>query len=153
ALENPDWTAGGAVSNQAKFTMPAPVRGLLSAVVDGDPANATYQGAPLGNLRAGASAAQFQKLVNKWFLGLYRPQAVSGPPYQKAAGNLFVNGPAVNDVRQGELSDCYFLAALGELAQDRPQAIKDMFTDNGDGTFTVRFFNGTTPEYVTVDRY
>ncbi|HEY1381223.1 MAG TPA: C2 family cysteine protease [Gemmataceae bacterium] len=152
-LENPDWTARGALPNQPKFAMPAPVRGLTSAVVDGDPANATYQGAPLGNIQAGASAAQFQKLVNKWFRGLDRPQAAPGTTYQKAAGNLFVNGPAVNDVRQGELSDCYFLAALSELAQDRPQAIKDMFTDNGDGTFTVRFFDGGTAKYVTVDRY
>ncbi len=153
ALERPDWTAGGALPNQAAvFTMPAPVRGLTGAVVDGDPANATYQGAPLGNLQAGAPASQLQKLVNKWFLGLDHPAAAAGTTYATAAGSLFVNGPAVNDVRQGRLSDCYFLAGLGELAQDRPQAIRDMFTDNGDGTVTVRFFNNGTPEYVTVDR-
>jgi hypothetical protein len=31
--------------------------------------------------------------------------------------------------------------------------IRNMFIDNGDGTWTVRFFNGTTSDYVTVDRY
>ena len=28
-----------------------------------------------------------------------------------------------------------------------------MFTDNGDGTYTVRFYNGGKPDYVTVDSY
>lgn len=28
-----------------------------------------------------------------------------------------------------------------------------MFIDNGDGTFTVRFFNNGVADYVTVDRY
>src|SRR5439155_9717473 len=28
-----------------------------------------------------------------------------------------------------------------------------MFIDNGDNTWTVRFFNGSTPDYVTVDKY
>jgi hypothetical protein len=151
ALENPDWTLGGATPNQVPlFTMPAPVRELESDVVDGDPANASYQGAALGNLQAGASAGQLQKLVNKWFLGLDHPTA-SGT-YAQANGSLFVNGPAVSDVHQGNLSDCYFLAALGALAQDRPAAITAMFTDNGDGTFTVRFFNAGLAKYVTVDR-
>jgi hypothetical protein len=151
ALENPDWTAGGATPKQtAVFTMPAAVRGLESEVVDGDPANATYQGAPLGNLQAGATAGQLQKLVNKWFLGLDHPTAGSG--YRQVSGSLFVNGPAVTDVHQGDLSDCYFLAALGSLALNRPAAITSMFTDNGDGTFTVRFFNAGTAKYVTVDR-
>ena len=28
-----------------------------------------------------------------------------------------------------------------------------MFSDNGDGTYTIRFYNNGTPAYVTVDRY
>jgi hypothetical protein len=151
ALENPDWTAGGATPKQtAIFTMPAAVRGLESEVVDGDPANATYQGTALGNLQAGAPAGQLQKLVNKWFLGLDHPAAGGG--YRQASGSLFVNGPALTDVHQGDLSDCYFLAALDGLAFNKPATITSMFTDNGDGTFTIRFFNAGVAKYVTVDR-
>lgn len=152
AIENPDWTAGGTLPNQAKFTMPDPVRGLTTEVVDGDRANATYQGTPLGNLQAGSAGAQLQKLVLKWFLGTDRPVAGGGTTYKQASGSLFVNGPAVGDVRQGNLSDCYFLAGLAELAQDRPAAVQQMFTDNGDGTFSVRFFQNGVAKYVTVDK-
>ncbi|HEX4592377.1 MAG TPA: C2 family cysteine protease, partial [Gemmataceae bacterium] len=153
ALEKPDWTAGGTITQpKTLFTMPNSVRVLTSDVVDGDPANAHYQGALLGNLQAGWSAAQFQKLVNKWFLGLDHPVAEAGATYQRASGSLFVNGPAMTDVQQGNLGDCYFLAAAGALAFDQPASIPDMFTDNGDGTFTVRFFDAGVARYVTVDR-
>jgi hypothetical protein len=153
ALERPDWTAGGALPQQtALFSEPDSVRALTSDVVDGDPANAHYQGGPLGNLQAGWTAAQFQKLVNKWFLGLDHPAAEGGTTYQQAAGSLFVSGPALTDVRQGNLGDCYFLAALGSLTKSQPSSLSSMFTDNGDGTFTVRFFNAGVAKYVTVDR-
>jgi hypothetical protein len=149
-LENPDWTAGGATPKQAAlFTMPAPVRGLLSDVVDGDPANATYQGATLGNLKAGSTSAQLQKLVNKWFLGLDHPTAPG--TYTQMNGTLFATGPAVTDVQQGDLSDCYLLAALQALAKENPAAITSMFTNNGDGTYTVRFYDAGVAKYVTVD--
>ena len=125
ALENPDWTAGGATPKQkAIFTMPDSVRGAESDVVDGDPANATYQGTLSATWRPGPAPSQLQKLVDKWFLGLDRPTAGSGTTYKPVSGNLFVNGPAVTDVKQGNLSDCYFLAGLGELAiNDRRAAI------------------------------
>jgi hypothetical protein len=45
------------------------------------------------------------------------------------------------------------LATLSSAAQERPNYIQNMFIDNGDGTFTVRFFNNGTADYVTVDRY
>ena len=129
--------------------MPAAVQQLLSDVVNGDPANATYQGAALGNLQAGASAGQLQKLANKWFFGLDHPTA-SGT-YTQVGGTLFGTGPAVTDVEQGNVSDCYFLAALQALAKDDPAAITSMFTNNGDGTYTVRFYDAGVAKYVTVD--
>jgi hypothetical protein len=151
ALEHPDWTAGGATPKHTPiFSMPDSVRVLTGDVIDGDPANATYQGAALGNLQAGAAAAQLQKLAYKWFMGLDHP--TSAGTYRQVSGSLFVNGPSIADVKQGNLSDCYFLAALGALALDKPSAITSMFTDNRDGTFTVRFYNAGVAKYVTVDR-
>ncbi|HEY9867984.1 MAG TPA: C2 family cysteine protease [Candidatus Obscuribacterales bacterium] len=42
-------------------------------------------------------------------------------------------------INQGGIGDCYFLAAVGSLAEMNPQAIKDMIKDNGNGTYTVTF--------------
>jgi hypothetical protein len=38
-----------------------------------------------------------------------------------------------------ELGNCYFMAALASLASSDPNAIKQMISQNGDGSFTVRF--------------
>jgi hypothetical protein len=135
------------------YAMPAPVQALAADVIDGDASNRVFQGTALGNLHAGSGADQLNKLVAKWFLGQDRPQVRAGETYRLVSGALFQNGPGFRDVRQGNLGDCYFVAALAEVALDRPQAIKDMFTDNGDGTFTVRFFRDGTQQYVTVDRF
>ncbi len=43
---------------------------------------------------------------------------------------------------QGELGDCYFISSLGTIANEDPAAIEDMFINNGDGTYTVRFYTG-----------
>lgn len=124
-------------------------------VVLGNAANATYQGTTLGNLAAGSNAAQLDKLVDKWFLGLDRPNAqYSGltVTYATAAGSLFGSGgPQYTDVHQGAVGDCYFVGALAEIAQESPSAITSMFTINGDGTYGVRFYQNGVGRYVTVD--
>jgi hypothetical protein len=153
ALVNPDWSLAGGGSNTPQYAMPDSVRSLASKVVGDDPANASYQGAALGDLHASSAGDQLTKLVNKWFLGLDRPKASSGTTYRPVDGPLFQGGPSAQDVLQGRTDDCYYLAALAEVAQDRPQAITDMFTDNGDGTITVRFFHDGVADYVTVDRF
>lgn len=53
---------------------------------------------------------------------------------------LFSHEPTVSDVSQGELGDCYFLAALSGIVATNPQFIKQMMRDNEDGTVTVRFY-------------
>ena len=135
---------------------PGYVQELAENVVKGDPANAHYQGGSLGNLYAGASAVHLNKLTAKWFLGRDWPALPSGEgySYKYAYGTLFAGGtPSFADVDQGKLGDCWFLASLEEVALRSPGLIQNMFIDNGDGTFTVRFFRGSDPEYVTVDRY
>jgi hypothetical protein len=145
------------VNNSSLFSGLGYVQVLASNVVLGNSANAHYQGSSLGNLQAGSVGSKLEKLVNKWFLGLDRPEGASdwGPTYdyRQASGSLFVNGASYTDVRQGGLGDCYFLASLGEIALRTPSAIENMFIANGDGTYTVRFFHGSTAEFVTVDSY
>ena len=135
---------------------PGYVQELAENVVHGDPANVRYQGSSLGNLYSGSTATHLNKLTAKWFLGADRPTLPGGEgySYQLAAGTLFqAGGPSFVDVDQGALGDCWFMASLEEVALRSPGLIQNMFIDNGDGTYTVRFFRGSDPEYVTIDRY
>jgi hypothetical protein len=149
--------------------MPGYVRYLSNKVVAGDAANAYYQGQALGNLYPGSSGTQLASLVNKWFLGLDHPTVVltanqisagwtaTKAAYAAVSGSLFgQNGPSYTDIFQGSLGDCTVLASLAETAA-RTNLVSSMFIDNGDNTWTVRFFNNGvagamgTPAYVTVD--
>jgi hypothetical protein len=145
------------VANAGYLGMPDYVRDLSNKVINGDPANQTYQGAALGNLKAGSSAGQLVKLVNKWFEGIDHPVPQDGNGtyyvYQNAVGTLFGSGgPNYQDIHQGYLGDCYFLSSLAETARGNPAAITSMFIDNGDSTWTVRFYENGVAHYVTVDR-
>jgi hypothetical protein len=135
------------VSLSTAYGMPDYVQVLASDVVNGNPANATYQGQKLGNLAAGSSAAQLNNLIDKWFLGTDHPALsnLSDEPleYRKVDGSLFPRTPSHRDELQGEPNDCYLIAALGSLADSNPLAVENMFIDNGDGTYTVRFYTGT----------
>jgi hypothetical protein len=150
-------------SNTSYIQMRDYVRVLSKKISEGNPANNKYQGTYLGNLQAGSSAEQLDKLINEHFLGKDRPACegqftysngtVIDMSYQQAQGNLFQNGISYEDVKQGIAGDCYYLASLAAVAQKTPNIIQDMFIDNGDGTYTVRFFNNGQADYVTVDRY
>jgi Calpain family cysteine protease/Bacterial pre-peptidase C-terminal domain len=142
------------------------VRVLANKVVNGDVANANFTGGgtaiALGNLdvtkAAQSSQAHLGKLIDKWFLGLDRPTLLSGDSYQKISGSLFQNGIGIDDIKQQSLGDCYFLVSLASAALESPSIIQNMFTDNGDGTYVVRFFDRDpwgviTADYVTVDTY
>lgn len=48
-------------------------------------------------------------------------------------------GPSMDDVKQGQIGDCYFLATLAGAAKVSPDSIRSMITDLGDGTYAVRF--------------
>ena len=90
-------------------------------------------------------------LVNDWFEG-------DGPLADVGTGMTPVNlplfgpsGPLYTDVYQTQLGDCTLMASLAEVAARDPQAIVNMFQNNGDGTYTVRFFDNGKPVYVTVN--
>ncbi len=157
-------TKGAAAANLASS-----VQSLTHKVVDGDPANALYQGTSLGNLKAGSAATQLQKLVDKWFLGEDLPRIDTqyiqswGPgSYALASGTLFGSGgPTYKDVVQGEEGDCWLLSSFGVTAANDPAIIASMFTDDGNElengvqvhVWTVRFFDNGVASYVTVNNY
>jgi hypothetical protein len=71
------------------------------------------------------------------------PQTASGQNfyYERFDGRpLFgPSGPHINDIQQGALGDCWFLASLASMAYANPDSIKSMVVDFGDGTYGVRF--------------
>ncbi|TRU82975.1 MAG: peptidase C2 calpain [Microcystis novacekii Mn_MB_F_20050700_S1D] len=146
------------VSNASRFAMQDSVVFLSNCIANGNTANQWWTGGgstrqTLGNLYAGSSATQMERLIGKWFLGLDRPTAASGTTYRSCSGSLIQSGVSYQDVNQGNLGDCYLLASLAGTAYRTPSTIQNMFTDNGDGTFTVRFLRNGVANYVTVDRY
>ncbi len=140
------------VNGTTRSLMPESVQNLAGKVINGDRANRNYQDVALGNLKAGSSDSELTMLVSKWFLGTDHPFAWWSK-YHQTDLPLFSDGASYQDIKQGDTGDCYLLASLAAVAKQDPQQIQDMFTDNGDGTYTVRFFRKGQAEYVTVDSY
>ncbi len=131
------------------FQSTAPVQNLTWKVVNADPANAHFQRSSLRKFVSGKSSRQLQELVDKWFLGMDHPTAVA--PYSSAGSTLVgTAGFVYNDVSQGTLGDCTYLATIAEVAA-RTNIINSMFTANGDSTWTVRLYFNGQPTYLTVD--
>ena len=80
-----------------------------------------------------------------------------------ASSRMTLKGARGRDVNQGNLGDCYLLSSLSAVAESNIASIDgaqpslysgDMFDDNGDGTFGVRWYDNNGAErWVTVDRY
>ena len=59
--------------------------------------------------------------------------------YEDIDGEIVVGGVNINDVAQGQVGDCYLMAALSSIALHNPEYLENMITDNGNGTYTVSF--------------
>lgn len=68
-----------------------------------------------------------------------------------ASRPLFADGPQYNDILQGNLGDCYFLAALAGIAQSDPGLVLQAVTALGDGTYAVRLYSGSSERYYRLD--
>ena len=147
-------------------------KSLTNYVIKGNSANAYWWGgiknsgkSLLGNLSGSTSQGNVEKLVNKWFLGTDVPLPIVGGDaaagisgefkysYANFAGNLYKDGVSATDVNQGTAGTCFYLAALGAIANTNPSLItNDFIRDNNDGTYGFRFFNVNGQKfYVTVD--
>jgi len=52
------------------------------------------------------------------------------------------SGIAAVNVKQGQISSCYFFATVGAIAQAKPSAVTDAIKDLGDKSYKVSFLNG-----------
>jgi hypothetical protein len=140
------------------------VKQMFDNVVLGNSANAYWNGGSddevtLGDLSATSRPWQFKDLIRKWFLGTDMPGVAPAPgesgddaSYRSYSLPLFTNaGPQLTDVNQGQVGDCWFLAALGETAMLDPSLIEGMITEHGNGTYAVRFEVNGKADYVTVN--
>jgi len=142
------------------------VQSIAQDVIDGNGANATWNGGSsiavaLGNLSAKSSATQVGELIGEWFLGTDLPgtnvssigETNLNSTYKMSTSPLYgaSGAPSYLDVNQGYIGDCYFVAAIAEVALQDPSAIESMFTNNGNGTYGVRFEVNGKADYVTVN--
>ncbi len=80
-----------------------------------------------------------------------RRHAVHHHLLQSRQRSVGPSGPSINDIQQGYLGDCYFEASCAEVAAENSSDIQAMFSNNGNGTYGVRFYYDGAPEYVTVN--
>ena len=153
-------------SNIASMGASSYLQFITNAFVNGNTANSSYTGGKanpvaLGNLATGYTVTQLNHLIGKWFLGTDLPSStvsMSGAStftvsYSTVQSLLYgASGlPSMSDVNQRDLGDCYLLSALAEVANQNPSAITSMITNNGNGTYGVRFYVNGAARYVTVD--
>jgi hypothetical protein len=133
------------LKNIVKLNMSDDIKYLSNSILS-SPANKTVP-----SLNTGSTADNVFKLVDKWFLGKDRPTTTH--KYVPVNGQLFVNGPSENDIKQGSIGNCYFVAALAALASKNKSSIIQMFKDNGDSTWTISFTYVSIKQYVVVDNH
>jgi hypothetical protein len=61
------------------------------------------------------------------------------------------NGPTMDDIFQGDIGDCYFMAPLSALAKTQPNRMRQLVVDLGDGSYAVHFKRNGQDVFVRVD--
>ncbi|MCY2927455.1 MAG: C2 family cysteine protease, partial [Planctomycetota bacterium] len=166
------WTSGEVFSNVQVYgfggnDLLVSVSGAAESVWGGSGFDSFWcdAGDQIGDAEATETAAKSVHIVGAFYqpLGgtgvslelagqnLSDPLANGGTYANFSSRPLFANGPQYNDVIQGGVGDCYFLAALSSLAASDPDVIRQMVAPLGDGTYAVRYFRAGQEVYVRVD--
>ena len=140
---------------------------IADDVIDGQGRSSGFGGLGIlgagrsGGLSATSTAAQVDDLIDQWFLGTNEPATnvtrVGGArlasTYQTSSLPLYgaSGAPVYTDVNQGNTGDCYFLAAIGEVALQDPNALESMIVSDGGGVYGVRFDVNGQDDWVTVN--
>ena len=95
-------------------------------------------------------------VTNPWTIAASQPvaaepAAISGTTYKNFSNEpLFAaNGPTQDDIRQGDVGDCYYLSTLAAIAKADPTRIEHSIEQMSDGTYVVQVFKGSTPNMFT----
>jgi Calpain family cysteine protease len=139
------------MANTTPFSISDPVRYLSNKLVTDSYAN--------------ISTTSFEASLGKWFLGTVAPTPTFNNKnfiYTRFEGSLFGTNTSarIGGIDQRSFGDCVLLAALGatftpqsnDAGNSTSKTINDMLINNGDNTYTVRFFTqDLKAEWVTVD--
>ena len=66
------------------------------------------------------------------------PEGVLG---QVQNAKAYVDGVKIEDVQQGHLADCFFVAALASVAFTHPELLEKAITEKPDGTMSIRLYH------------
>ncbi len=72
----------------------------------------------------------------------YTDKSVAGASAFVQADGEHATGVSADDVAQGNLANCYFMAAMMAVARANPQAIADLIVKKDDGTYDVTLHAG-----------
>lgn len=117
-----------------------------------DPSAQEWQSGSVNRVRGFQSSTATNGNQNQSVSTELLGQRISDPATTKSAyvyksfnsNPLFSSaGPSMDDVKQGQIGNCYFLATLAGAADVSPQTIRSMITDLGDGTYAVRFVDNS----------
>ena len=124
---------------------------ILNSMINGDPAGHA-------GLSVNMTLNSYDAALNKWFLGTDNPTLIQGDHYVAKTNPLFSTSATSTQmgsvISQGKYNgDCWLVAAIAATATVNPDLIKSMISDNGNGTYAVRFYNARTNTmgWVTVD--
>lgn len=82
--------------------------------------------------------------------GVALPNPSDAGSTMRVNASLWGNGPTVEDIRQGGVGDCYFLASIAAFAKTETAVLRESAVDLGDGTYAVQFMRNNAPVYVRV---
>lgn len=69
----------------------------------------------------------------------------------KVSASLWGAAPTPDDINQGAVGDCYFLAPLAGLALENPAGLMETAVDMGDGTYVVQMYKNGVPQFIRVN--
>lgn len=70
---------------------------------------------------------------------------------ERPATGVTLTDISADEIAQGQIGDCWFLAALGGVANDDPDFIRNHMVQNPDGTWTVTMYDDGEPVKITVE--
>ncbi len=113
-----------------------------------------FDSSPVTTKATKASKATASKKVTAVSPALPEPTATSSSiAYQNFSNHpLYApTGPSPDDVKQGEIGDCYYLSVLSDVARTDPMKIQQSILDLGDGTYLVDMVKNGQNVFVHVD--
>jgi hypothetical protein len=145
--------------------------GAGSDIMSGNGVNTSFWGDPTDTINASATeianggvhrvSAFYQPFTNVSTAPNFIPITLNGQnlpdptdtgSVTHITGSLWGTGPTMQDINQGSVGDCYYLATLQSLAYEQPTKLEEYAVDLGDGTYAVEFNRGDAgATYVRVD--